>query len=73
MPHLKGMQNISITELKKDLEYGVKIYSLKIERSKIFYMGLEFETTNDPRNEIDVVENWDGTGGEESITTISFQ
>lgn len=73
MPHLKGMQNISITELKKDLEYGVKIDSLKIERSKIFYMGLEFETTNDPRSEIDIVENWDGTGGEGSMRIMSFQ
>jgi len=72
MPHLKGMQQLSISELITDTEYGIKLDTQRIERSKLFYIGLVFEDTDDPRKEIDKVEKWDGAGGNNSFKIVSF-
>lgn len=72
-PFLKGMHQISISEKSDDFSYSVQISNIRIERTKLFYIGLEFENISDPRNEIITVEKWDGSGGESSMRFISFK
>lgn len=72
IPHLKGIHQLSITQLATDMEYGIKLDNQRIERSKLFFLGMEFESTEDPRKEIDKVEKWDGTGGNSSFSITNF-
>ena len=64
---------MSITEKSDDFSYGVQILNIKIERTKLFYVGLVFENVSDPRKEIIAVEKWDGSGGSSSMRSICFK
>jgi hypothetical protein len=71
-PGFKGMQQVSISELKGDNEYGVRIYDHKIKPKVPFVLGVVFGTSGDPRQKVVDVQPWDGVGGEQSMHVISF-
>lgn len=71
-PHLKGMHQISISEKSDDYTYAVQILNIRIEKTKLFYIGIEFDNSNDPRKKIKSIEKWDGTGGDSSLRFITF-
>ena len=72
-PAFKGMQQISISELKADLEFGIKIWNHNIKPKVPFVMGVVFEEGGDPKSYILEVTPWNGEGGDQSIRAISFQ
>jgi hypothetical protein len=72
-PHLKGMQQVSISEKSDDFSYGVQLSNFRIEKTKLFYIRLEFENVSDPIKEIISVQKWDGSGGESSLKFIHFK
>lgn len=69
---LKGMQQISIAELKTDFEYGIRIYNQNIKPKVPFVIGLVFGKTGDPRSFVKEISAWDGSGGEQSMRFVSF-
>lgn len=73
MPTLKGMQQVSISKLQKDRRYGIRIFDKTIIPKSPFLMGIEFESTKDPRDHIKSVERWDGANGEQSLSFVHFK
>lgn len=71
-PALKGMQQISISELKSDYEFGVQIANHNIKPKVPFVLGVIFEETADPKTYITEIQPWNGEGGEQSMRIISF-
>jgi hypothetical protein len=71
-PALKGMQQISISELKTDLEFGIKIFNHNIKPKTPFVIGVAFEEGGDPKSFISEVTPWNGEGGDQSMRLISF-
>ncbi|MFW6247027.1 MAG: toll/interleukin-1 receptor domain-containing protein [bacterium] len=71
-PEFKGMQQISISELKNDNEYGIRIFNHNIKPKVPFVIGVVFEETGDPRKFITDVQPWNGDGGEQSMRVVSF-
>lgn len=72
-PAFKGMQQISISELKNDYEYGIRIFNHNIKPKVPFVLGVIFGDTNDPRSHIKDISVWDGEGGEQSMRVVSFK
>lgn len=72
LPGLKGMQQVSVSELKQDNAYALAIQNFSIRPKKPFVIGLEFDTEGDPREKIVKIDKWDGSGGKASIRFISF-
>lgn len=72
-PGLKGMQQISISELKGDFEYGIRIYDHNIKPKVPFIVGVVFGDDTNPLENITDVSPWDGEGGEQSIQFVSFK
>jgi hypothetical protein len=70
---LKGMIQISITELKSEKVYSIALPSHTILPKKPFVIGLEFDETDDPREQILEIGKWDGTGGQSSINFMDFK
>ena len=68
----KGMQQVSISELKSDFEYGIQILNHNIKPKVPFVMGVVFEDSGNPRSYITEIEPWNGDGGEQSMRFISF-
>lgn len=73
MSALKGMQQVSISKLEGTREYGIRIYDKVIRPKAPFIMGIEFEEGGDPRQKILGVGQWDGSGGEQSMSFIHFK
>ena len=71
-PALKGMQQISISEMKNDYEYGIRIFNHNIKPKVPFVIGLVFDNADNPRSKIKNIEPWDGEDGEKSIRFVSF-
>ncbi len=72
-PEFKGMQQISISELKNDFEYGIRIFNHNIKPKVPFVIGVIFEDTGDPRSYVKDVQTWTGEDGEQSIRVVSFK
>lgn len=72
-PGFKGMQQISITELKTDHEYGVQILNHTIKPKVPFIMGVVFEDSTDPKSYVTDIQPWDGEGGAASFQIMSFK
>ncbi|SFN13283.1 toll/interleukin-1 receptor domain-containing protein [Nitrosomonas communis] len=68
----KGMRQISITELKGDYEYGVKIDDHTIKPKVPFVMGVIFGASGDPRAKVLGVKSWNGEGGESRMSVMHF-
>lgn len=71
-PTLKGMHQLSVAELTKERQFGIRIHDKTIRPKHPFAIGIEFETTGDPRTFIKSVDRWDGAGGEGSIRFMDF-
>jgi hypothetical protein len=71
-PGFKGMQQISISELKGEYEYGVRIFDHNIKPKVPFIMGVVFEGEGDPRSKIRDVQPWNGQGGVQHFSVMSF-
>ncbi|NVJ59499.1 MAG: toll/interleukin-1 receptor domain-containing protein [Gammaproteobacteria bacterium] len=72
-PAFKGMQQISISELKGDFEYGIRIYDHNIKPKVPFVMGVVFGDGDNPRANITNIAPWDGEGGEQSMSVVNFK
>ena len=72
-PAFKGMQQISISELKGDFEHGIRIYDHNIKPKVTFAMGVVFGDGDNPRANITNIALWDVEGGEHSIRAVSFK
>lgn len=72
-PHFKGMQQVSISELKNEYEYGIRIFDHNIKPKVPFAMGVIFEEKGDPKSYITDVSAWDGEGGNKSLSFMSFK
>jgi hypothetical protein len=72
LPSLKGMHQLSVSELKSDKLYALAIQNQSIQPKHPFVVGLEFEADGDPREQIVKIDKWDGTGGDPSIRFMSF-
>ena len=70
---LKGMHQVSITELKTKQQYGLCIQDKVIRPKSPFVVGLEFDKDGDPIQYISGVEKWDGNGGDSSLRFIDFK
>lgn len=70
---LKGMHQLSVSELKADKAYALAIQNHSIQPKKPFIIGLEFENSGDPREKILKIDKWDGSGGDASIQFIDFK
>jgi len=73
LPGLKGMHQLSVSELKEDKMYALSIQNNAIQPKKPFAIGLEFEDGEDPREKIIKIDKWDGVGGDASIRFIEFK
>ena len=71
-PGFKGMQQVSISELKNEYEFGVQIANHNIKPKVPFILGVVFEETGDPKTYITEIQPWNGEGGEQSMRIISF-
>lgn len=72
-PAFKGLQQISISELKSEFEYGIRIFDHSIKPKSPFVIGLVFGDAKTPRDNVVNVEPWDGEGGEQSMRVVSFK
>jgi hypothetical protein len=72
VPGLRGMHQVSITELKGTNQYGLAMQNQSIKPRYPFIIGIEFDAPEDPRSLIVEVDKWDGVGGESSLRFISF-
>ncbi|MFW5983567.1 MAG: toll/interleukin-1 receptor domain-containing protein [bacterium] len=72
-PEFKGMQQISISELKNDNEYGIRIFNHNIKPKVPFVIGVVFEEAGDPRSFVTDVQPWNGEDGEQSMRFVSFK
>ena len=70
---LKGMIPISISELKREYEYAVRIHDKVIRPKDPFVIGLVFDRPGDPTKHIVSIERWDGSDGETSFNIIEFK
>jgi hypothetical protein len=68
----KGMQQVSISELKSDYEYGVRIYDHVIKPKVPFVMGVVLDSAGDPRAKVKDVQPWNGDGGEQRLQFMTF-
>jgi len=74
LPSLKGMQQVSISKLERDKEYGVRIFDKSIRPKIPFIMRIEFADPGDPRKKVvSVDDRWDGSDGEQSMSFIHFR
>jgi hypothetical protein len=69
----KGMQQLSVSELKEDFQYGIRISNHNIMPKVPFLIGVRFAETADPRSEIESIEPWDGEGGQQKISFGTFK
>jgi hypothetical protein len=69
---LKGMQQVSISELKSDFEYGVQILNHNIKPKIPFVLGVVFEEDGDPKSYVTEITPWNGERGEQSMRFINF-
>jgi hypothetical protein len=67
------MQQISISELKSNFEYGIRIYDHNIKPKVPFVMGVVFSDDKNPRGNITNVAPWGGEGGEQSMMVVNFK
>lgn len=72
-PAFKGIQQISISELKGDFEYGIRIYDHNIKPKVPFVLGVVFGNSDNPRANITNIASWDGEYGDQSMQVISFK
>lgn len=72
MPTLKGMQQVSISELNTKLEYAVRIYNHSIKPKNPFHIKILFPTAGDPQLKIASVNKWDGEEGAKFMNIMSF-
>lgn len=73
VPGLKGMHQMSVSELNGENSYGLAIQNQSIKPKHPFVIGVEFDASEDPRSLIVGVDKWDGAGGESSLRFMSFQ
>jgi len=73
LPGLKGMHQISVSELKETTRYALRIQDKLIRPKNPFVIGIEFDQPGEPRQYISGVERWDGSGGDCSIRFIEFK
>ena len=73
LPGLKGMQQVTVSELKEENTYALAIQNFSIKPKKPFMIGLEFDSDSDPREKILNIDRWDGSGGNSSIRFINFK
>jgi hypothetical protein len=70
---LKGMHQLSVSELKQANAYAIAIQNHSVKPKSPFVVGLEFEGAGDPRQFITRVDKWDGAGGEGSIRFMDMK
>lgn len=73
IPGLKGMHQVSITELKANKQYGFCMQNKVIRPKNPFVVGIEFDRDGDPIQYITGVEKWDGSDGDSSVRFIDFK
>jgi len=73
LPGLKGMHQVSVTELKSEKQYALRIQDKVIRPKSPFVIGLEFDKEGDPIQYISGIEKWDGVGGDSSLRFIDFK
>lgn len=73
LPGLKGMHQVSVSELKAEKQYALKIQDKAIRPKNPFVIGLEFDKEGDPIQYISGIEKWDGMGGDSSLRFIDFK
>ncbi len=72
MPSLKGLHQISISEMTYANAYALMINNHNIRPKHPFVIGLNFEPDGDPRSHIQKIDKWDGIGGNSSMRFIQF-
>jgi len=62
-PNMKGANSFSFVDKKETCSYAIRATEPRVRKDNPFFIGLVFNQSSDPINEIVSVDEWDGTGG----------